>query len=101
MNATESHVDGTMLRAKARAGARRNGVTGLKNGSLAVSVTQVPERGKANRAILKLLAKQLSLRGSQLELASGENAPEKRLLIRGITPREIVQRIGNILASLP
>ena len=100
MSATELHSEGVVLRIKARAGGRLNGITGIQNGRLRVSVTQIPERGKANQAILKLLAKQLGLRGSQLELIGGENASEKRFLVRGITPQEIDRRIEDKLAKL-
>ena len=34
----------------------RNGITGEHNGSLQVSVTQAPEKGKANKAIIAVLA---------------------------------------------
>lgn len=100
MSATEPHSEGTIIRIKARAGARRNGLTGIQDGRLRVSVTQAPEQGKANRAILKLLAKQLGLRGSQLELLSGQNNPEKRLLVRGAPPLEIDRLIEEKLSEL-
>lgn len=100
MSATEPHPEGTVLRVKARAGGRRNELSGVQDGRLRVTVTQVPERGKANRAILKLLAKQLGVRGSQMELVAGENVPEKRLVVRGVTPSEIDRRIEEILAKL-
>jgi hypothetical protein len=64
---------------------------------LKVSVTQAPEKGKANKALVALLAKQLSLRKSQIELLSGETTAQKRFLIRGIAPAELLQRIAQLL----
>jgi uncharacterized protein (TIGR00251 family) len=75
-------ADGVVLAVKARAGARQNAVRGEHEGALKVAVTQVPEKGKANRAIVKLLAKTLGLRRSQLELLDGETNSHKRFLIR-------------------
>ena len=39
---------------------------------LKVCVTQAAEKGKANKALVELLGKALSLRKSQIELLSGE-----------------------------
>lgn len=57
--------------------AGRNAIVGVHDGRLKVAVTQAPERGKANDAILKLLAKELGLKRSQLELAAGETSRRK------------------------
>ena len=93
----EPHAAGIVLPVKAQAGAKRNGITGLHNGALKVAVTQAPERGKANRAIIETLAKSLKLRRSQVELLSGETNPEKRFLITGIVAEELAQRIDAAL----
>ncbi len=100
MTATEPHESGTILRVKAQPGGRKNGISSLHHHQLRVAVTQVAERGKANRAIVKLLAKQLGLRGSEISLISGETAAVKRLLIRGYPPKEIDRRIEQIVAEL-
>ena len=62
---------------------------------LKVCVTQSPEKGKANKAVIELLAKSLKLRKSQIELLSGETSHQKRFLIRGITPEELAQKIAE------
>lgn len=50
---------------------------------LKVSVTAVPEKGKANAALIKLLAKSWGLAKGDLEILSGGTARAKSLLIRG------------------
>jgi uncharacterized protein (TIGR00251 family) len=92
----EAHPDGVILPVRAHAGARRNEVRGEQNGRLKVSVTQVAEKGKANKAILKLLGAALGVRRSQLELLSGETSPEKRFLIRGSNEQEIRPLLDNL-----
>ena len=87
------HDLGTLLPIRAHAGARRNEIGGEHEGMLRASVTQAPEKGKANKAIQALLAKTLSLRKSQIELVSGETSPQKRFLIRDVTPEELRRRI--------
>jgi hypothetical protein len=91
--ALEPHPDGTILPVRAQPGARRNELRGHQDGALKVCVTQVAEKGKANKALVALLSKELSLRKSQIELIVGETSGNKRFLIRGITPAELSARI--------
>lgn len=85
-----------MLPVRAHAGARRNAAGGEQDGALRVQVTQAPERGKANKAIVELLAKQLRLKKSQIELVSGETAPQKRFLIRGLTVAMLAEKLATL-----
>ncbi|MBS0208602.1 MAG: DUF167 domain-containing protein [Planctomycetes bacterium] len=94
----ESHPQGAVLAVKAQPGARRNGIVGLRNGALRVAVTQAPERGKANRAIIEVLADELELRRGQIELLSGDTSAEKRFLIAGVTAEELSRRVEAALA---
>lgn len=89
----EEREDGVVLPVKAHPGARRNEIRGGQNGMLRVSVTQAPEKGKANKAIVALLAKELSLKKSQIELLSGETSSQKRFLISGISLAELEELI--------
>ena len=61
-----------------------------------MSVTQAPEKGKANKAIIGVLSKGLSLRKSQIELLTGGTSAKKRFLVRGITPEELQKRIAAL-----
>jgi hypothetical protein len=94
--ALEAHSEGTILPVQAHAAARRNEIKGQRAGSLHVAVTQAPEKGKANKAIIVLLAASLGLRKSQIELVWGETGPRKRFLIRDISPAELAGRIEKI-----
>lgn len=94
------HPGGTLLPVKAQPGAKRNGVSGEHNGMLKVSVSQAPEKGKANRAVAEVLCDELGLRAAQLELIAGETSAQKRFLVSGITSQELAQRIAGLLATL-
>jgi uncharacterized protein YggU (UPF0235/DUF167 family) len=50
--------------------------------ALKVAVTKAPEKGKANRALVELLARCLKLRKSQIVLLSGETSSNKRFLLQ-------------------
>lgn len=91
----EERGEGVVLPVKAHAGARRNELGGVQNGMLKVSVTQAPEKGKANKAIVALLAKELSLRKTQIELVAGETSAQKRFLVTGISLEELRGRVGR------
>jgi len=93
MTGLEPHPRGTILPVRAHAGARRNEVRRQEDGSIKVSVTQAPEKGKANKAIQALLAKELGLRKSQIELVSGETSPDKRFLVCDVTPAQLAKQI--------
>jgi len=49
---------------------------------LKVAVTTVPEDGKANKAVIKLLAKSFGIAKSDIVLLSGETSRVKKLFLR-------------------
>jgi uncharacterized protein (TIGR00251 family) len=85
--------EGVILPVRAQAGAGQNAIRGEQNGMLKVSVTQVAEKGKANKAIVEVLAKGLGLKRSQIELVAGDLQPQKRFLVRGVTREELTRRV--------
>jgi uncharacterized protein len=91
------HAEGVILPVKAQPRASRDGIRGEAGGMLKVSVTQVAEKGKANQAILEVLAEGLGMRRSQIELISGETQSQKKFLIRGVTREELARRIAALV----
>jgi uncharacterized protein YggU (UPF0235/DUF167 family) len=85
----ETHPDGTLLGVRARAGGRTNGITGTHQGALRVSVTQVPEKGKANQAIVAVLATAFGCGKHQVRLVRGGSSLDKQFLIVGIPAAEV------------
>ncbi|UYV38208.1 DUF167 domain-containing protein [Rhodobacteraceae bacterium D3-12] len=57
--------------------ASRNAVVAEAGGAIRVYVTTVPEGGKANAAVVKLLAKALGVAKTRLELVRGQSARDK------------------------
>jgi uncharacterized protein (TIGR00251 family) len=95
MLALEPHRDGTILPVRAQPGARRNEIRGMQNGMLKVSVTQSPEKGKANKALVEVLSKALRLKKSQIELINGETSHQKRFLVYGVGAADLASRIDG------
>jgi uncharacterized protein (TIGR00251 family) len=81
----EAHPEGVILPVRAQPGSKQNGLRGSHDGALKVTVTQVAEKGKANKAIIAVLCSELGLRKSQLELVSGSLAAHKRFLVRDMS----------------
>ena len=84
---------GVILLVKAQPGARKNEVAGERNGRLLVKCTQAPEKGKANDAIIEILAKALDVRKSRISLVSGQTNSEKKFLIEDATMEEVRKSI--------
>jgi uncharacterized protein (TIGR00251 family) len=93
------HAEGCILPVRAQPGAKRDAILGERNGAMRVAVTAAPERGKANEAIVRVLAEALGCKPSQVALLSGETSREKRFLIAGMTPDELRSRIERSGAS--
>ena len=92
--------DGLIIPVHAQPGARKNGVTGVHAGRLKVAVTQAPEKGKANQALIKLLAELLEIKRSQIALLAGETSQRKKFLIAGVDRVTLEQRLAALLSSL-
>lgn len=97
MALVEFHPEGTILPVRAHANAKQNEISCRNGDILKVSVTQAPDKGKANKAIIAVISKRLSLKKSQLELVAGATSRQKKFLVRGIKPEELVQRIESML----
>lgn len=98
--ALEATASGVVLPVRAQAGARRDGIRGVHDGALKVSVTQAAEKGKANEALTEVLARSLGLRRGQVALIGGATSGRKRFLIRDTTCGELARRIDQALEAL-
>jgi len=76
---------GVSLLVKLMPGSSANRIDGLDVGDegavLKIRVTAAPEKGKANKALIKLLAKETGIAGSRFEVVSGATSRKKRLNI--------------------
>lgn len=96
MTPLESHPQGVIIRIKARPGARRNALAGLHDGALRIDVTAAPEKGKANDAIIALLAKTFTVPKSSIELISSPANPQKRFLLAGLDLVAAEKRLSDL-----
>ncbi|NML75786.1 DUF167 domain-containing protein [Rhizobium sp. S-51] len=64
---------------------------------LKARVSCVPEKGKANQALIVLIAKRLGVPKSSISLVSGDTARQKILRIDG-DPEDLARRIDELVA---
>jgi hypothetical protein len=76
--------------------ASRAGIVGAQEGALKIKVTAPPVEGAANEACIKLLAKELGLKKSQIEIFSGAKSRKKTVMIKDISKAELETKIRNI-----
>ena len=69
-------------------GAGRNEVIGFADGAWRVGVTAAPQNGKANDALIKLLARLLDVVASRITIEKGLTARTKRVAVEGLTAEE-------------
>ena len=98
-------ADGVTLRIRLRPGASRNAVLGrgrLADGAAAVlaAVSAPPEDGKANAALIQLLAKAWRVPKSRIAIVSGATARSKIVHVAG-APATLAAELGAWLAALP
>lgn len=76
---------GILVRVKAVPGSSRNRVRGALGDHLKIQVSVAPEGGKANAAILDLLAELFEVDKSSVSLRTGASSPRKVFSILGVT----------------
>ena len=62
---------------------------GTHGDALKVSVQTAPERGRANKQVLRVLAKTLGRRTADLEIVRGQTSRDKVVLFRGVGAAEL------------
>jgi len=96
--------DGARLTVRLAPNASRTAITGIEATKenktvLKVAVTAIPEKGKANAALIKLLAKHLSLPKSAFRMVSGARDRNKQIFIDA-DPGDVMKRFAKVLEGL-
>lgn len=73
--------------------ASRDAIVGWHGDALKVAVTAAPERGKANAAVVRVLADALDLAPSSLSVIAGASSRHKRIRIDGLDAAQLSRRL--------
>ncbi len=87
------------LRISARAS--RDAIQGWYGDALKISITTAPEKGKANKAILKLLAKTLGTAPSRIRVIRGATSPDKTVELEDLSEQQVRAVLHPLIGDPP
>jgi uncharacterized protein (TIGR00251 family) len=76
---------GVVVSVKVQPNASKDRVVGELGDQLKIAVTVAPEKGKANKVVIKVLSRLIGVKSSDIEILSGETSRDKKVFIRNIT----------------
>ncbi len=88
--------DGIYINVHAQPGARRPAVRGLHGHAVKVAVREAAQDGRANAAILAVMAKSLGVAKADVELTAGHASRKKRVHVRG-DPASLLDAVKGML----
>jgi len=94
---TESR-EGTIISLEVTAGSKKSRFPSGYNPwrkSLGCQVRAPPVEGKANAAVIRLLAEFFSISVERVQIVSGAGSSQKRILLFGIPPHEVLEILKN------
>jgi len=89
--------DGVKIPLKVSAGASKTKIIGLYGSALKVAVNAPPEKGKANRAVIRLMEKSLGVSKKQIKIITGQTSKIKIVEIIGIDLSTCISKINKLL----
>jgi uncharacterized protein len=82
------------LNVKVVPGSSRNQIVGWLGDALKIKVAAPPEKGKANEAVIELLAETLGIDADAIKIESGHASPSKVIAITGMDDEAIKKTFG-------
>jgi uncharacterized protein (TIGR00251 family) len=86
---------GVRVRLRVKPGARRDSLIGAHGDALKLEIRAAPERGKANEAVVRLLAKTFDVKRSDVVVVSGAGSQNKTVEIRDAEAATVVNRLRD------
>ncbi len=94
----KTHKEGLLIHVKVTPGASRAAVSMNNPEALTVRLTSAPVEGKANKELIRLLAKALGVAPSRLSILSGETSRRKVVLAAGVSMESGMEAIAGLAA---
>ena len=95
----QEREDGIVFALRVRPGGKRNSILGEHDGALKISVAAAPEKGKANTAVVKLLAESLAVLRGDLHLVRGQTSSAKEVLLVGLDRESLRARLASLIGA--
>lgn len=74
---------------------KKNEVVGKHGDALKIHLTSRSAGGTANETLLKFLAEKLEVERDKVEVAAGQSSTEKMVIVVGLTPVTVEERLLN------
>jgi len=84
-----SKLGDTILTCRVHPNAPHNRIEKIQDDQLIVRLNSPPVEGKANKALIKLLAKTLHVAPSRLSLIQGDKSRTKVIAVQDMTPEQV------------
>ena len=88
----------TRVRLRVSPGAGKAGIVGRHGDAWKVRVTAAPEHGRANEAVLRLVAEALAVPRDALTLVAGHGGRDKIVELTGLGPALVERRLSSAAA---
>ncbi len=85
----KEYENGIVVSVKVQPNSSKDQVIGKHADQIKISVSAAPEKGKANRAVIKVLSQWLGIKDSDIQIISGETSRVKKVFIRDISETNI------------
>lgn len=97
MNFIKKHKKGITLNIKITPNAAQNKIKKWEKADtqLKMEVKAAPEKGKANKEVIKLLSKQLKTPQNKLEILTGSTTKTKIILLAGAKEEDVINKLKS------
>lgn len=75
--------------------ASRNTIKGWREGVLMVNLTAPPVEGRANKALIEIISKELGVRKSAISIIAGKTSRNKVVFIEGLTAEQVGKTLSD------
>ena len=89
-------MEATRLQVRVSPGARRASVVGRHGDGWKIRVAAPPEKGRANDALVHLLADVIDVPANAVVVISGHGTRDKIVELTGVAPSEVARRLTSV-----
>jgi uncharacterized protein (TIGR00251 family) len=87
---------GIVVSVKVQPNASKDRVVGEHADQIKIAVTVAPEKGKANKAVIKVLSQWLGVKSSDIQIISGQTSRDKKVFIKNITEKDLYKSVSQL-----
>ncbi len=82
-------IPGCSITCKVTPRSSRSEIVEWDGDTLKVRLNAIPDKGKANVELIRVLAKALGVAKSSIDIVSGHTSRTKRVVVEGVTPDDV------------